>query len=169
MFHWNRRVVLCGVLVGVAGAGVVVDARTASTIWARDRDRDDVSRKLPAEVLLVQQALRKKLSERPGDPALQLFRERVVGTDVLAYHLPTRMRPVSVDRSGPGLWKLAACAADTGGQVPVVLLLGKTPMARKPTPGGQLFIVATCDPRRRQSPRIAMMLITPRISPLPSS
>jgi len=58
------------------------------------------------------------------------------------------------------MWRLSALTAERVGQVPVVLLLGRATVKRKPTLGGQLFVVALCDPKRPERTRICMMFTT---------
>ena len=116
---------------------------------------------LPREVLAVRQAVRQKMAIQTDDPLLKRMQREHNGTDVLAFQLPTRMRPIEVHRSGGPLWRLSALTAEQVGQVPVVLLLGKATVTRKPVLGGQLFVVALSDPKRPERTRICMMFTTP--------
>lgn len=118
------------------------------------------ARKLPREVLAVQQAVRKQLMQKTANPLLQRMQREHKGTDVLAFQLPTRSRPIEVHRSGGPMWRLSARTAEQVGQVPVVVVLGRATAKRKPTLGGQLFVVALCDPKRPARTRICMMFTT---------
>ena len=118
------------------------------------------ARKLPREVLAVRQAVRKQLMQKTDNPLLQRMQREHKGTDVLAFQLPTRSRPIEVHRSGGPMWRLSALTAERVGQVPVLLLLGRATVKRKPTLGGQLFVVALCDPKRPERTRICMMFTT---------
>ena len=80
--------------------------------------------KLPREVLVIQQAVKKQIARKTNNPLLNRIQREHVGTDVLAYQLPTRMRPIVVHRSGGDLWRLSTWTADKVGQVPVVVVLG---------------------------------------------
>ena len=106
------------------------------------------------------QAVRKQLMQKTDNPLLQRMQREHKGTDVLAFQLPTRSRPNEVHRSGGPMWRLSALTAERVGQVPVVLLLGRATVKRKPTLGGQLFVVALCDPKRPERTRICMMFTT---------
>ena len=83
------------------------------------------SRRLPREVLAVQQAVRKQLGVATDNPLLKRMQREHNGTDVLAFQLPTRMRPIEMHRSGGPAWRLSALTAERVGQIPVVVLLGK--------------------------------------------
>lgn len=117
---------------------------------------------LPREVLAVRQAVRQKMAIQTDDPLLKRMQREHTGTDVLAFRLPSRMRPIEVHRSGGAMWRLAALTAHRVGQVPVVVVLGRATVNRKPTLGGQLFVVALCDPKCPQRTRICLMFTTPR-------
>lgn len=118
------------------------------------------SRRLPREVVAVQQAVRKRLGLATDNPLLKRMQREHNGTDVLAFQLPTRMRPIEVHRSGGPTWRLSALTAEQVGQVPVVVLLGKATLRGKPALGGQLFVVALSDPKRPERTRICMMFTT---------
>ena len=117
---------------------------------------------LPREVLAVRQAVRQKMTCKTNDPLLKRMQRECAGTDVLAFQLPSRMRPVEVHRSGGAMWRLAALTAQRVGQVPVVVVLGRATVNRKPALGGQLFVVALCDAKCPRRTRICLMFTTPR-------
>ena len=116
--------------------------------------------KLPREVLVIQQAVKKQIARKTNNPLLNRIQREHVGTDVLAYQLPTRMRPTVVHRSGGAMWRLSTWTAHEVGQVPVMVVLGDAGAGREPACGGQLFVVGLCDPRIPDRTRICMMLTT---------
>ena len=124
--------------------------------------------RLPREVLAVQQAVRKRLGLETNNPLLKRIQRQHRGTDVLAYQLPTRMRPIEVHRSGAAMWRLSALTAQQVGQVPVVVVLGRATVNSKSTLGGQLFVVGLCDPGHPKRTRICMMFTT-SVSPVKPS
>ena len=117
---------------------------------------------LPREVLAVCQAVRQKMTCQTNDPLLKRMQRECAGTDVLAFQLPLRMRPTVVRRSGEAIWRFSGRVAHRVGQVPVVVVFGRAPDNRKPSPGGQLFVVAMCDPNCPRRTRICLMFTTPR-------
>ncbi|MEC7557838.1 MAG: hypothetical protein VYA32_11700 [Planctomycetota bacterium] len=116
--------------------------------------------KLPREVLVIQQAVKKQIARKTNNPLLNRIQREHVGTDVLAYQLPTRMRPTVVHRTGGAMWRLSTWTAHKVGQVPVMVVLGDANVAAEPACGGQLFVVGLCDPRIPDRTRICMMLTT---------
>ena len=118
------------------------------------------SRRLPREVLAVQQAVRKQLGVATDNPLLKRMQREHNGTDVLAFQLPTRMRPIEMHRSGGPAWRLSALTAERVGQIPVVVLLGKARVTGKSALGGQIFVVALSGPKHSERTRICMMFTT---------
>ncbi|GEM_PF-2502467 len=126
--------------------------------------------KLPVEVTAVQRAVRQQLILKTDNRLLRRLQREHSGTDVLAYQFPTRMRPVVVHRSGGAMWRLSALTANRVGQVPVIVVLGRGGVAgvvKKPGWGGQLFVLALCDPKRPERTRICMMFTTSSIREAP--
>ena len=117
---------------------------------------------LPREVLAVRRAVRQKMTRKTDDPLLKRMQRECVGTDVLAFQLPLRMRPMVVRRSGEAIWRGSGQVAHRVGQVPVVVVFGRASDNRQPAIGGQLFVVATCDPKCPRRTRICLMFTTPR-------
>lgn len=117
--------------------------------------------RLPREVELVRQAVRDRLfAPGPSDQLMARLRREHRGTDVLAYQMPGRSRPVRVARAGPGAWKLSQLTARELGLVPVLVVLGDA--GARPAPGGQLFVMALVNASRPARTRIVLMFTTPR-------
>ncbi len=126
--------------------------------------------KLPVEVAAVQRAVRQQLILKTDNRLLRRLQREHSGTDVLAYQFPTRMRPVVVHRSGGAMWRLSSLTANRVGQVPVIVVLGRGGVAgvvKQPGWGGQLFVLALCDPKRPERTRICMMFTTSSIREAP--
>ena len=117
---------------------------------------------LPREVLAVRRAVRQTMTRKTNDPLLKRRQRECAGTDVLAFQLPLRMRPMAVRRSGEAIWRVSGQVAHRVGQVPVVVVFGRASDNRQPALGGQLFVVATCDPKFPRRTRICLMFTTPR-------